>query len=500
MTYHDKRRMNILDPNLTHARTRPTIAIIGGGFTGAAVAYNLATRPGFAFSADIVVFEPREQIGRGLAYDTAEPAHRINVPAARMSLRPDVPDDFARWLEDRGATADDPDAHRPNGDVFPRRGVFGAYVTNSVRPYLESGAIRHIRSSVRHVRHLPDGWEITDATGERLVATVLVIATTHPPPAPPRALAAALKDHPRFIPDPTQPPSLDAIRPEDDVLIVGNGLTAADVVATLERKGHRGRLLCVSRRGLRSRGHAVSAQEPFGDFLDPPVISARDLLSRVRSTIRSAQAEGLTWHAVIDRVRGQAGTFWRDLPIAERRRIIRHLRVVWDVHRFRIAPQVEQALDDAIADGRLDIRAASIIGTRIEGERIAVTLKPKGGGPQVERVFDAVAVTTGPAHGGILESQPWLGDLGTAGHLHLDPTGLGIDCDGRSRALGADERPDDTLLIAGPLARGYFGELMGLPQVSEHAVLVAESALESLARHASRHDAAEHEESFSTSA
>ncbi len=39
-----------------------TIAIVGGGFTGAAVAYHLAAH---GAAARIVVFEPRERLGAG---------------------------------------------------------------------------------------------------------------------------------------------------------------------------------------------------------------------------------------------------------------------------------------------------------------------------------------------------------------------------------------------------------------------------------------------------
>ncbi|SER56887.1 FAD/NAD(P)-binding protein [Rhizobium sp. NFR03] len=473
MTITDVRLSAAVQVGETKAGAPRTIAIIGGGFSGAAVAYHLAGNPDIAFQTDIVVFEPRAEIGRGLAYDTADPAHRINVPATRMSLRPDEPEHFAAWLERTNATADDGEAKRADGTLYPRRGVFGGYVADSLRPHIESGAVRHIRAAVTAIRRTSDGWNIEDDTGARRDAALFVIATTHPPPTPPRALAEALGGHPRFVPDPTRPQALAAIRPDDDVLIVGNGLTSADVVASLTAAGHNGRILSVSRRGLRSRGHAPSPQEPFGDFLTQPPISARDLVKRVRNAIRAAEAGGLTWHAVIDRVRTQAATFWPDLPITERRRIVRHLRVFWDVHRFRIAPQVEQALDLAIENGRLDILAGTVRGAAIEGDRIRVTLKLRGATGTIEQFFDAVVVTTGPAHGGILDSQGWLRDLRNAGHLRLDPTGLGIDCDTESRALDTRSQPNDSLLISGPLARGRFGELMGLPQVSEHARLVA---------------------------
>lgn len=143
------------------------------------------------------------------------------------------------------------------------------------------------------------------------------------------------------------------------------------------------------------------------------------------------------------------------------------------LHRFRIAPQVEAVLDEAIATGRLNILAGSVADARIDGERILCTLQPRHQREPLEERYDAVVVTTGPAHGGILETQPWLAALAANGHLMLDPTGLGLACTERSEAIGSSGTADPSLLISGPLARGTFGELMGLPQVTEHAFFVA---------------------------
>ncbi|QFY62828.1 SidA/IucD/PvdA family monooxygenase (plasmid) [Rhizobium grahamii] len=449
---------------------RPVVAIIGGGVSGAGVAYHLA-QLAVDDAPVIIVFEPRAELGKGLAYDTPDPTHRINVPAARMSLLPDHPEDFVEWIARQNAVADDSDALRTDGALFPRRSVFGAYVASALSPLVQAGIIKHQRVVVGAIRREGGAWQIIDTQGGQTSADYLVIATSHPAPSAPRALSG-LAGHPRFVADSTSPTALDVVRPDDRVLIVGNGLTAADVVASLSRKGHHGPITSISRRGLRSRGHAPAPQEPFGDFEAAPAHSATVLLRHVRQAIAEAKAAGVTWHAVIDQVRGHGHEIWRNLPIAERCRIVRHVRPFWDVHRFRIAPQVEAAIDQAIASGRMEVLAASLGKVDRNGDVIEVDLKLRHG-PSIERSFDAVVVTTGPSHGGILESQAWLADLRDKSHLQLDPTGLGISCSERSEAIDADGRADPSLLISGPLARGTFGELMGLPQITEHAVFVA---------------------------
>ncbi|WP_221974331.1 FAD/NAD(P)-binding protein [Rhizobium leguminosarum] len=468
-----------MQPKPLPTSEQPVVAIIGGGVSGAGVAYHLA-RANCGERLAIVVFEPRAELGRGLAYDTADPAHRINVPAAKMSLQPDDLGEFLAWIEVRDAVAGDPEARQPDGSLFPRRRLFGDYVASLLKPLLEDGSVRHCRAAVTAVERCAGRWSIRDDRGGVTKADIVAIATSHPPPTAPSRLGSRLAAHPRFVADTTKPNALDVIRPHDRVLVIGNGLTAADVIASLAERGHDGSVTAISRRGLRSRGHPLVPQELFGDFVSSAAHSAVSLLRGIRTAIGAARAQGISWHGVIDQVRAQGYDLWQALPVAERRRLVRHLRPYWDVHRFRIAPQVEAVLDAAVTSGRLDILAGSVADARIEGELILCSLQPRHQRQPLERRYDAVVVTTGPAHGGILDTQPWLAALAANGHLALDPTGLGLACTERSEAIGPSGKVDPSLLISGPLARGTFGELMGLPQVTEHAFFVAGEIAEKL--------------------
>ncbi|TIR63617.1 MAG: hydroxyacylglutathione hydrolase, partial [Mesorhizobium sp.] len=227
------------------------------------------------------------------------------------------------------------------------------------------------------------------------------------------------------------------------------------------------------RHGLRSRGHPQMRGEPFGDFTSRPATTSLALLERVRSTLAAADTDGVNWQSVFDQLRLQGPAIWSALALDERTRLVRRLRAFWDVHRFRIAPQVEAVLDRRHAEGTFDNIAASLVASNDDGDDLAVTLRRRGQRQFETMHFDAVINTTGPAHGKALHANPALRSLADAGLIRIDRHGLGIETAPDSRAVGPEGKPLDGLFVAGPLARGTFGELMGLPEVARHAQTVA---------------------------
>ncbi len=128
--------------------TVTTIAIVGGGFSGAFVAAHLA---GLAGSSPLCValFEKGELFARGMAYATRYDHHLLNVPAGLMSALPDEPSHFLDWLRVR-----DPAAH--HGTYAPRR-VYGDYLEDLLAKATQHSAtvqVDLIRDEVVEV--LPD--------------------------------------------------------------------------------------------------------------------------------------------------------------------------------------------------------------------------------------------------------------------------------------------------------------------------------------------------------
>ena len=96
-----------------------TVAIIGGGFSGAILAAQLLRHSDPSLS--IAVVEKASSVGRGLAYETECASLLLNVRARNMSAFPDDPHHFLRWAQSNYDPATGP------GSFLPRA-VYGHYV------------------------------------------------------------------------------------------------------------------------------------------------------------------------------------------------------------------------------------------------------------------------------------------------------------------------------------------------------------------------------------
>jgi uncharacterized NAD(P)/FAD-binding protein YdhS len=433
--------------------------VVGGGFSGAAVAAQLARRTPPDFS--LALFEPNE-LGRGAAYGTRHDEHLLNTRAGMMSLFPDDPSHFVRWL---GARADP--------QAFISRRAYGAYVNEIARQAFERPRFTHVADRVRRVeRRGRREYVVESGIGTRFLARDVVLATGNPPPNG-GFLPLEIQLHPGYIDDPWR---CDYRRVGGHVLVIGSGLTALDVLVALETSGHRGVVHILSRRGRFPNVHAEVAPYDVIPALDTR--DARALLRSFRLHVREAAQRGFDWRSVVDALRPEAEAIWRRLSLVERRRFERHLRVHWERHRHR-APQQVDAVRQRYHDAQ---RLFVYAGTIAEVRRGSVTIALRNGETAEVRP-DWIVNCTGVGGAKAMRKDPMLAEMFADGLISAAPGNLGLLTTSSLGAVGRANVPTDGLWIAGPPVRGSRFEATAVPELRVMAELVArEIARSSAAR------------------
>ncbi|MFC8517017.1 FAD/NAD(P)-binding protein [Streptomyces sp. NPDC057257] len=192
---------------MTEVRERYTVAVVGAGAAGTLTAVQLcetATRR--RTPLDVVLIDPAPEAGRGSAYATRDPRHRLNVPAGGMSCYPDEPDHFTRWLCRHG----EPSVRAAD---FATRYRYGAYLADTLGQAIVRArgtvSVRRLRTRAESCTDTPDGrLELRLADGSHLTADATILATG---PATPTSTWAppALRESARFIAEPWAPGALD---------------------------------------------------------------------------------------------------------------------------------------------------------------------------------------------------------------------------------------------------------------------------------------------------
>ncbi|WP_432754240.1 FAD/NAD(P)-binding protein [Pseudomonas sp. WMBT8] len=458
----------------TKAIRNADVLIIGGGLSGTMLAVQLLRLPG---TRQILVIEPRPELGRGEAYSAVELGHTLNGNAARMSVDPDNADDLTQWLTEYIAAGGWPESDQqqvPVSELFPPRGIFGLYAQQRLAQARAGSAstVEHVRAEVVDVQVEPVGVRLTLDDGQQLRGAQAVLATGMFPAArTPQTQSSGLN---AAAVDPWDVQAMTQLDPQSTVLIIGSGLTMVDAVVSLEQAGHRGPIEIFSRHGLLPH---VRRQPPaWADFLaeDHRLRSPLQLLRAVRRQCHSAQAQGIDWQAPLDTVRAHIGRLWSQASERQKRQFVRHVRPWWESHHHRSPPLSAALVARLHEQGRLRIHAASFLGLEPTVNGV-VTLRLRRRGEQhITHVSGAALInSSGIEYDWRRVARPLPRQLLARGLIKPGPLALGIAADASGAVLDAQGVASERLFAMGPPLRGIWWESTAVTDVAIQAKALA---------------------------
>jgi hydroxyacylglutathione hydrolase len=437
-----------------------TVAIIGGGFAGATLAAQLLRKSGGSVS--VVLIERGARLGRGVAYSTECPEHLLNVRARNMSAYPDDPEHFLEWARLNHAPGVSPDDYLP-------RPLYGQYVASVLQQEIEHhpGQVEHVQDEAVLIARIGETAEIRLRSGRTLFADKVVMALGNFQPGDPR-LQGRTPHSLRYVSNPWKASTLGDVSHDENVLLVGSGLTSVDVAISLRGHGFHGSIHILSRHGFLPQTHKATAPwPPFWTEKSPRTI--RRLFRLTRTQVEAAEKAGSGWRAVIDSLRPFTQEIWRSLSLQERRRFLRHVRPYWDVHRHRVAPALGARIASQIQNGQIEIHAGRIKAYAEDIDGVEVTYRNRESG-QLERLrVDRVINCTGPESDCRKAYDPLLTNLMRQKLARPDPLFLGLDVSPDGALIDAQGAASNLVYAIGSVRKGSLWETIAVPELRVQA-------------------------------
>lgn len=442
------------------------IVIVGGGCSGTLLAAELSAGSGGS-PCEVVVIDPAETPGRGVAYGTRCSSHLLNVPAGQMSAYGRRPAHFSAWARRR-------DARVSELSFAPRR-LYGDYLgavwQEATRRPARGSSVVHMRGTAtsimsgargKRLRVGLDGGAVIDADH-----VVLALGNLPTNAMAPRGIAASA----RYIANPWHAGALAGVT--GSVLLIGTGLTAVDVALALVDRDIAGPIRAVSRHGLLPRSHRPDAPAVTPLPGAPRERTVRELIALLR---RNAAAHG-DWRVAIDELRPHVAAVWRSLPDAERRRFLRHASRFWEIHRHRMAPEVALRVDRLLTSHRLSVRAGVIESHQDIADGVEVVVRRRGAIEREALTVAHVINCTGPQSNLSDAGDPFIDSLLSSRLARPGPYGLGLDAGEDGAVIGADGVPSRGLWAIGPLLRGVEWETTAAREIRHQAGRLAAALL-----------------------
>ncbi len=425
-----------------------TIAIIGGGLSGALVVLNILKQSNRA--TQILWFDAKNAFCKGLAYSTNEEVHLLNVRASNMSVFADQPMHFANWLTQQKLPFSSQD--------FVPRTVYGQYVSSTFNELKESNTLVKITYLAEEVTDInKKGNDYRVSSNEDYQVEQVVLAFGNYLPAHPRSIHSDFQQSNRYFQNAFSSQLLKHAITQESILIIGSGLTMIDVVLSLNKHQYKGKITAISPHGYLPNAHIENPLPAISSYInEQQTYTLLQLFSLVNQQLKYARANQYSIHSVIDTLRPHLQRLWLGFSLDDKQQFLRHLRHKWGVARHRAASQSMQVINELLSSKQLALIRGRVYDIKSSVTGFEVQYSDKG---QDNYLNAAILINcTGPESNFEKLAFPLIKQLLRDNIIRADALKYGI-------YASENGQIDKNLYSIGPPLKGILWETIAVPEI-----------------------------------
>ena len=434
------------------------VTIVGGGASGILLAINLMRKSSKKITINIIE-KDKENFITGIAYSTKELCHLLNVRASGMSLFSEDGEHFYNWLISNGYTY--------TKDDFVPRMIFGKYLkdTYHLLKTITNSETNEIFDECINIDI--DNSEVILKSGTKVKSDKIVLALGHISPSETNTLRNI--DYSKYHRSPWNSDLYDKIEKDEDILLIGSGLTADDITLSLISKGHSGKIYSISRNGKQPIIH--QHYEKYSSFFEE--IRDKDV-NTVFSIVKEHIKRSKNPLGVIDSLRPHNQIIWQQFSKNDKERFLRHINPLWNTIRHRKPTQNGERLQELVDKGQLIYLKGRISDFAISDNIIRIEY-------QTKEYIKNLSVNTiinciGPESSYKRIEMPLLKNLFSSGVIRSNESDMSISVK-NWRVISNNSISQENLYAIGPLLKGELFESTAIPEIRVQAEKLSEVIL-----------------------
>jgi uncharacterized NAD(P)/FAD-binding protein YdhS len=455
------------------------ITIIGAGFCGIITTLNLAKQAGEQ-SLDITLIHSGSPFGKGIAYNPNSDKSLLNVPCEKMSCFYNQPNHFLDWT----CNQDGYELHKPEfiAKLFLPRALYGKYLletwTEEIAKLPKNITLRIIEAFATDINEYEKGYAITLSSGVVINTKYLVLATGNEKPGNPKIPNKEFFASKNYFQNPWERESTSNLKPEGDILIIGNGLTMVDTVMELCENKFKGRIFTISPNGFSILPHRHSGTS-YTAFSEE--IKGHYDLNRIFTTFvnhsRKLRELGISAEPITDSLRPFTQNIWINLSVTEKKRFLSHVRHLWGLARHRLPIHIHDQIQKLRIEKKLEILKGRI--SNIHENQDVITLEYYNKVTQQDETLNVTRIIncTGPQVNVQKSTNPLLKCLVQKGMIQSDLYRLGIVTTSEYEVVSAHEQVLNGMFTLGGNLRGMLWETTAVPELKKQCHDVASIVL-----------------------